>query len=69
MKTLEEIAARLGVADNEALAAERCGKPVSKFFRNEARRLSKGTPTYTAECRSPKEERDRRRSRRDLFRA
>ena len=58
MKTLQEIAQSMVGQDNEKIAealAARCGKPVSKFFRNEARRLTKSVVAFTAECPSPKE--------------
>ena len=41
----------------EKLAAK-AGKPVSRFFRNEARRLAKPAVVWTAECLSPKEDRE-----------
>lgn len=61
-ETLEEIAARMAGQPNEDIAlalAARCGKPVSRFFRNEARRLANGQPKWTKDCLSPKEEMDR----------
>jgi len=58
MKTPEQIAEEQSNEVIAAALAARCGKPVSRFFRNEARRLAKPPVNWTEACRSPKEERD-----------